>query len=72
MGGRGICKGKKGVTWESDANTEMPSLLWVVTTKRGGGSRAAIWFVRDSNRFWEKCVMLNLDSDWGFEPKLKT
>ena len=31
-------KGKKGAIWESEANTEVPSAVWVVETRRGGGS----------------------------------
>ena len=31
-------KGKKGATWESEAKTEVPSAVWVVVTRRGGGS----------------------------------
>lgn len=29
--------GKNGVTWASDAKTEVPSVAWVVTTRRGEG-----------------------------------
>ena len=36
-------KGWKGVTWESDAKTEVPSAVCVVMTRRGAGS----WVVLD-------------------------
>lgn len=37
-------KGEKGVTGSSEAKTEVPSWVWVVTISRGGGSglKAAI------------------------------
>lgn len=37
-GRRRTHKGKKGATWESDAKIDLPSAVWVVTTRRGGGS----------------------------------